>query len=87
MVAELLSVTGARVAGEAGVRRLANRNGRLTMAAAARWRGLTGPMLLDIVLDAVAPAMANVEADVRLENAPMLALPHDRWAAVLAHDR
>jgi hypothetical protein len=86
MVAELLSVTGSRLVGEAGVRRLPNGSGELTMVAAPRWRGFTGPVLLDAVVEAVAGTMPNLEADVRVDNTPMLALLHDRGAAVVAHD-
>jgi hypothetical protein len=88
MVAELVAVTGSRLVGEAGLRQLRSGNGDLTMVVAARWRELTGAVLLDAVMNAAAAAgVPNVEADVHVDNAPMLALLHDRGDVVVGHDQ
>lgn len=69
--------------GEAGYALLPNGNGELGITTAAGWRGWLGPFLLDVLAEAAARAgVANIEADIRLDNGPMLGLIRRRGAAL-----
>ncbi len=79
---------GETVAGEAGYALRSDGDGDLAVTVAAPWRGWLGPVLLDMLSDrAAAQGIANLQADVLLENGPMLALLRRRDPVALGHDR
>lgn len=70
--------------GEAGYAVLDNGNGEVGITVADGWRGWLGPFLLDVLAEAAHGAgVDNLEADIRLENRPMLAMIGRRGAAVI----
>ena len=88
LVAELTSPVGTQIIGEAGYVGLANGNGELAMLVGKRWRGWLGPLLLDdLLIEAAARGVPNLEADVATADTPMLALLHEHGAVVIGHDR
>ena len=75
------------VAGEAGYAIRADGDGDLAVTVAPDWRGWLGPYLLDVLVRHAADAgLENLQAEVLLENGPMLALLSRRSPVALAHD-
>lgn len=78
---------GESVAGEAGYAMRHDGDGDLAVTVAAPWRGWLGPYLLDVLLERAAEAgVANLQADVLLENGPMLSLLRRRDPVAMGHD-
>jgi hypothetical protein len=76
-----------RLVAEAGYYMLPDGNGEFALTIAADWRGWLGPYLLDaLVAAAAARGVPNLQADVLLENAQMLALVSHRGYVTLSHD-
>ena len=72
-----------KLVAEAGYALLGNGNGELGITTAADWRGWLGPFLLDLLAEAAHDAgVENIEADVRVDNDPMLGLIAHRGMAV-----
>jgi hypothetical protein len=95
LVAELVDdENGERIVAEAGYELLPNGNGELEITVDREWRGWLGPYLLDALVDAAASrSVPNLEADILVTNAPMLALfasrgyaakPNQDWSVVRA---
>ncbi len=81
------TVAGETVAGEAGYAIRPDGDGDLAVTVAAPWRGWLGPYLLDVVVrHAAAVGMTNLQADVLLENGPMLSLLRRRDPVAMGHD-
>ncbi len=75
------------VAGEAGYGMRSDGDGDLAVTVAPAWRGWLGPYLLDILVrHAGAAGLANLQAEVLLENGPMLSLLNRRHPVALGHD-
>jgi ribosomal protein S18 acetylase RimI-like enzyme len=75
------------VAGEAGYAMRGDGDGDLAVTVAPDWRGWLGPYLLDILVrHAGAAGLANLQAEVLLENGPMLALLNRRHPVAMGHD-
>lgn len=75
------------VAGEAGYAMRDDGDGDLAVTVAPDWRGWLGPYLLDVLVrHAAASGLANLQAEVLLENGPMLSLLSRRGPVALAHD-
>ncbi len=75
------------VAGEAGYARRDDGDGDLAVTVAPNWRGWLGPYLLDVLVrHAGAVGLENLQADVLLENGPMLSLLNRRGPVALGHD-
>lgn len=83
----LVAVTGepvGTIVGEAGWSLLANGNGEFGITVDPAWRGWLGPWLLDALVEQAARrGVPNLEADVLVENTPMLALVRSRGYAVV----
>jgi hypothetical protein len=72
---------------EAGYELLPDGNGEFALTVAAGWRGWLGPYLLDaLVATAAARGVPNLQADILVDNARMLALVADRGYVVLRHE-
>jgi hypothetical protein len=75
------------VAGEAGYAIRSDGDGDLAVTVAPHWRGWLGPYLLDVLVrHASATGLANLQADVLLENGPMLSLLQRRHPVAMGHD-
>ena len=75
------------VAGEAGYAIRDDGDGDLAVTVASRWRGWLGPYLLDVLVRHAGEAgLANLQADVLLENGPMLSLLQRRHPVAMGHD-
>jgi ribosomal protein S18 acetylase RimI-like enzyme len=75
------------VAGEAGYAMRPDGDGDLAVTVAADWRGWLGPYLLDLLVEhAAAAGVANLQAEVMLQNSPMLSLLRRRDPIALEHD-
>jgi RimJ/RimL family protein N-acetyltransferase len=75
-----------RIVGEAGYARLANGDGELALAVAPDWRGWLGPILLDaLVAEAAARGVGALEAEILVENRPMIAMVRSRGYALVDH--
>ncbi len=75
------------VAGEAGYAMRRDGDGDLAVTVAPDWRGWLGPYLLDILVrHAAAAGLANLQAEVLLENGPMLSLLNRRHPVAMGHD-
>ncbi len=75
------------VAGEAGYAIRDDGDGDLAVTVAPNWRGWLGPYLLDVLVrHAGAVGLANLQAEVLLENGPMLSLLSRREPVALGHD-
>ena len=75
-----------KVVAECGYEALPNGNGELGITVAPGWRGWLGPYLLDVLLDAAAArGVPNLEADILVENRPMLAMISARGYATVDH--
>lgn len=73
------------VVAEAGYELLRNGDGELAITVADAWRGWLGPFLLDALVEAAAArGVPNLEADILVSNAPMLALVRSRGYVTLA---
>jgi hypothetical protein len=74
-------------AGEAGYAIRDDGDGDLAVTVDSNWRGWLGPYLLDVVVrHAGAVGLANLQADVLLDNGPMLSLLRRRDPVAMAHD-
>ena len=75
------------VAGEAGYAIRHDGDGDLAVTVAPNWRGWLGPYLLDVLVrHAASVGLDNLQADVLLENGPMLSLLRRRDPVAMAHD-
>ncbi len=75
------------VAGEAGYALQHDGDGDLAVTVAPTWRGWLGPYLLDLLVRQAAVAgPSNLQADVLLENGPMLSLLKRREPVAMGHD-
>jgi hypothetical protein len=75
------------VAGEAGYAMRRDGDGDLAVTVAPDWRGWLGPYLLDILVrHAGAAGLVNLQAEVLLENGPMLSLLSRRHPVAMGHD-
>jgi hypothetical protein len=75
------------VAGEAGYALRSDGDGDLAVTVARGWRGWLGPYLLDVLVrHAGAAGLANLQAEVLLENGPMLSLLNRRHPVAMGHD-
>jgi len=75
------------VAGEAGYAIRHDGDGDLAVTVAPNWRGWLGPYLLDVLVrHAGSVGLANLQADVLLENGPMLSLLRRRGPVAMGHD-
>jgi hypothetical protein len=75
------------VAGEAGYAIRHDGDGDLAIAVAPNWRGWLGPYLLDVLVrHAASVGLENLQADVLLENGPMLSLLSRRHPVAMGHD-
>jgi hypothetical protein len=87
IVHERAATGGGVVAGEAGYAIRADGDGDLAVTVAETWRGWLGPYLVDVLVrHASAHGLANLQADVLLENGPMLAILRRRGPVALEHD-
>ncbi len=78
---------GGVVVGEAGYAIRSDGDGDLAVTVAALWRGWLGPYLVDVLVrHASAHGLENLQADVLLENGPMLAILRRRGSVALEHD-
>jgi len=75
------------IVGEAGYAMREDGDGDLAITVARAWRGWLGPYLLDVLVRAAADAgVRNLQAEVLLENGPMLALLRRRDPVSVGHD-
>jgi hypothetical protein len=81
-------VAGEEVAGEAGYAIRPDGDGDLAVTVATPWRGWLGPYLLDVLVrHAAAVGLSNLQADVLLENGPMLSLLRRRDPVAMGHEQ
>ena len=74
------------VAGEAGYALRSDGDGDLAVTVAPHWRGWLGSYLVDVLTrHAASNGIDNLQADVLLENRPMLKILHHRGAVSLEH--
>jgi hypothetical protein len=87
LVAELVLPDGRRqLVGETAGARLPDGNAELALTVSPSARGWMGPYLLGVLCDVAAErGIPNLEADVLLDNRPMLALVHHRGYATMGH--
>jgi hypothetical protein len=87
LLAELVEPGGRRqVVGEAACARLPDGDGELGLTVTPSARGWTGPYLLDVLCDiASSRGIANLQADILLDNRSMLALVQRRGYATMDH--
>ena len=72
---------------EAGYVLLPDGNGEIALTVSAGWRGWLGPYLLDaVVAAAAARGVPNLQADILVDNARMLALVSHRGCVTLERD-
>ncbi len=75
------------VAGEAGYAIRQDGDGDLAVTISPKWRGWLGPYLLDVLVrHAAATGLENLQAEVLLENGPMLSLLRRRDPVAMGHD-
>ena len=75
------------VAGEAGYALRSDGDGDLAVTVAQQWRGWLGAYLVDVLVrHAPIDGIENLQADVLLENGPMLATLQNRGPVALDHD-
>lgn len=78
--------SGEVVAGEAGYALRPDGDGDLAVTVAREWRGWLGAYLLDrLVQHAAAAGVTNLQADVLLDNTPMLRVLRHRGAVAFGH--
>jgi hypothetical protein len=78
---------GDEVAGEAGYAMRDDGDGDLAVTVAPEWRGWLGPYLLDVLVrHAASVGLRNLQAEVLLDNGPMLSLLRRRDPVSLGHD-
>ncbi len=83
----VVSGTGDKLVAEAGYAMLPDGNGEFALTVAAGWRGWLGPYLLDaLVAASAARGVPNLQADILLENAQMLALVASRGYVTLGRE-
>jgi hypothetical protein len=83
----VVSGPGDTIVAEAGYAILPDGNGEFALTVAAGWRGWLGPYLLDaLVAAAAARGVPNLQADILLENTPMLALVASRGYVTLGRE-
>ncbi len=76
-----------KIVAEAGYAILPDGNGEFALTVAAGWRGWLGPYLLDaLVAAAAARGVPNLQADILLSNARMLALLFQRGYVMLERE-
>jgi hypothetical protein len=76
-----------KLVAEAGYVLLPDGNGEIALTVSAGWRGWLGPYLLDaVVAAAAARGVPNLQADILVENARMLALVSHRGCVTLERD-
>lgn len=87
LVAELRAHDGpAEIVAAAGWAPLPDGDGELAITVAKSWRGWLGPFLLDALLEAAAQhGLANLQADVLVQNRSMLALVRRRGFVTRGH--
>lgn len=88
VIATVLDPDGSEVAaGEAGYALREDGDGDLAVTVATTWRGWLGPYLLDVLISHAAEVgIANLQADVLLENGPMLSMLRRRDPVAMGHD-
>jgi hypothetical protein len=75
------------IEGEAGYARRSDGDGDLALTVSPSWRGWLGPYLLDVLVrHAGDVGLGNLQADILLENGPMLSLLRRRDPVAMAHD-
>lgn len=75
------------VVGEAGYAIRRDGDGDLAVTVAPNWRGWLGPYLLDVLVRHAADVgLANLQAEILLENGPMLSLLRRRDPVAMEHD-
>jgi Acetyltransferase (GNAT) domain len=75
-----------RLVGEAGYVLVPNGDGEFALTVASDWRGWLGPYLLELLVQvAAARGVRNLEADILLDNRPMLSLVRHRAHATLGY--
>jgi hypothetical protein len=75
------------VAGEAGYAIRHDGDGDLAVTVAPGWRGWLGPYLLDVLVrHAASVGLENLQAEVLLDNGPMLSLLRRRDPVAMGHD-
>jgi hypothetical protein len=80
----VVSGPGDQLVAEAGYAILPDGNGEFALTIAAGWRSWLGPYLLDaLVAAAAARGVPNLQADILVENIPMLALISHRGYVTL----
>jgi hypothetical protein len=87
VVAVVRDEHGERVVAEAGFGMLPSGDGEFAITVAHEWRGWLGAYLLDVLVrEAADRDVPNLEAEILIDNRPMLALVHARGYAVVDHD-
>jgi hypothetical protein len=82
----LVAVTGDRVVAEAHYAPLDDGDAEFAITVAPDWRGWLGPYVLDALVEtAAAHGVPNLQAEILLENTPMLAIVRARGYATLDH--
>ncbi len=75
------------IAGEAGYALREDGDGDLAVTVDAAWRGWLGPYLLDVLVrHAGEVGLANLQAEILLDNGPMLSLLRRRDPVAMGHD-
>ncbi len=76
-----------QIAAEAGYALRPDGDGDFAVTVATPWRGWLGPYLVDrLIRHAAATGTANLQADVKLENGPMLSILRRRDPVAWGHD-
>lgn len=75
---------GEVIVAEAGFVPLADGDAEFAITVAAEWRGWLGPVLLDLLAEMAAErGIPNLEAEILIDNRPMLGMAHHRGEASL----
>jgi hypothetical protein len=87
VVAFVVGPDGDELVGEAGYAMRSDGDGDLAVTIARAWRGWLGAYLLDVLVrHAAAAGVANLQAEVMLENGPMLSLLQHRDPVSVGHE-
>jgi len=87
LVALVRDEHGERIVAEAGFGLLPSGDGEFAITVAHEWRGWLGAYLLDVLVrEAADRGVPNLQAEILIDNRPMLALVHARGYAVVDHD-